>query len=249
MPVTPHEPDEAMPYGAPLWLLNALCGTREDATIIGGDAVRSAQTTRVQLWIDVTRARACSTGAIEFPPQPVEAFPAEVWLDQDGRIRRLGSTWPGATDRLADKLFRRQGGSFGKSSGNWVTTEFWDFGAAVTLPDLTSPADNESGRPARPASPPPTGVRSGSDPAPVETRDFRVFASRSERDELRREVLALCEGLELTAETRVRRGPLVGGLVFDVTGPPSDLDVFAERYGDFLVARVDKLAEQHSSDR
>jgi hypothetical protein len=239
-----------MAYCAPLWLLNALCGTREDATTIRDEEVRSAQTSRIQLWIDVTRARPCSAGAIEFPPQPVEAFPAEVWLDQDGRIRGMGSTWPGTTGRLADKLFRRPAESYGKSSGNWVTTEFWDFGAEVTLPDLTSPDGGETTRPARLAGPPTTGAEGDPDPGPVETRDFRVFASRGERDELRREVLALCDALTLSADTHVRRGPLVGGLVFDVTGHRSDLDAFAERYGALLVARVDRLtAEQQPSDR
>jgi hypothetical protein len=126
-------PRGRMPFGAPLWLLNTLCGTAETA-IVGEEQVRGIATTRIRASVDRDAAGGCSPCDLDFPPQPADAFPAEVWLDEEGRIQRMGCTWPiaprgvfwRAVEQIENKLSPRQLA--------WITTEFWDFGADVVIP-------------------------------------------------------------------------------------------------------------------
>jgi hypothetical protein len=116
-------PEAFVPYSSPWWLLDAVCGARDDAQIVGDEDVRGTPTTRVRLTVDSARAVACSPSGLRLPGSGADAFPAEVWLDGDGRLRRMGCTWP-ARRRL--RLAKRQ--------PHWMTTELWDFGAAVDSP-------------------------------------------------------------------------------------------------------------------
>jgi hypothetical protein len=116
-------PEAFVPYSSPWWLLDALCGARDDAQVVGDEDVRGAPTTRVRLTVDSARAVACSPSGLRLPGAGADAVPAEVWLDGDGRLRRMGCTWP-ARRRL--RLAKRQ--------PLWMTTELWGFGAAVDSP-------------------------------------------------------------------------------------------------------------------
>jgi hypothetical protein len=118
-------PEAFVPYSSPLWLLDALCGARDDAQVVGDEDVRGSATTRIRLTVDSARAVACSPSGLDLPGAGVDAFPAEVWLDGVGRLRRMGCTWP---PRRRLRLAERQ--------PHWITTELWDFGTAVDSPPL-----------------------------------------------------------------------------------------------------------------
>jgi hypothetical protein len=120
---TSDVPEAFVPYSSPWSLLDALCGARDDAQVVGDEDVRGTPTTRVRLTVDSARAVACSPSGLRRPEAGADAFPAEVWLDGDGRLRRMGCTWPA---RRWLRLAKRQ--------SHWMTTELWDFGAAVDSP-------------------------------------------------------------------------------------------------------------------
>jgi hypothetical protein len=116
-------PAGAVPYSSPLWLLDALCGACGDAQLVGDEEVRDIPTTQIRLTVDTARAMACSPLGLRFPPLRADAFPAEVWLDGDDRLRRMGCAWP-----------TRRRLRLGSSRPHWITTELWDFGADVDSP-------------------------------------------------------------------------------------------------------------------
>jgi hypothetical protein len=118
-------PEAFVPYSSPWWLLDALCGARDDAQVVGDEDVRGTATTRIRLTVDSARAVACSPSGLDLPGAGVDAFPAEVWLDGVGRLRRMGCTRP---PRRRLRLAERQ--------PHWTTTELWDFGTAVDSPPL-----------------------------------------------------------------------------------------------------------------
>ena len=123
LPLLPR-PDvsaESVPYNSPLWLLDAL-GT-DAAEVVGEDEVRGTSTTRIRLTVGTARAVAASPSGLRLPALPADAFPAEIWVDSDGRIWRMGCTWP--TRRLPRFLRKRS---------HWITTEMWDFGTNIDPP-------------------------------------------------------------------------------------------------------------------
>ncbi len=122
--VTPKVPG-AIAYGSPWWLLDALCAVSDDANVIGWDLVRGASTEHLSASVDVAAIAACSPERLSFPRSAAEAFPAEVWLDDMGRIRRMSCNWPHKRRRWWWKRF---------GPPHWMTTEFWDFGDPVEIP-------------------------------------------------------------------------------------------------------------------
>lgn len=132
-----------MPFGAPLWLLGALCGAPNDFAVVSEDQVRGVSTTRIRLNLDSGEAERCSPWRLGFPSRrkPTDVFPAEVWLDDAGRVRRMGCDWPSPLrGRLAQAFSRIQPrGSIKRTS--WITTEFWDFGVEVAIPESDRPAE------------------------------------------------------------------------------------------------------------
>jgi hypothetical protein len=89
---TADVPAASVPYSSPLWLLDALRGTCDDARIVGDDEVRATPTTHIRLTIDTARAIASSPNGLRPPALRADSFPAEVWLDREGRIRRMART-------------------------------------------------------------------------------------------------------------------------------------------------------------
>jgi hypothetical protein len=123
----------AMPFGAPLWLLAALCGT-EAASEVGLEEVRGVATTRCRLIVNCSQAQERSPWRLGFPRAPAETFPAEVWLDPFGRITRMGCDWQPSTDSLRRGYLRRHVERSSKRR-SWIVTELWDFGTdAIMLP-------------------------------------------------------------------------------------------------------------------
>ena len=120
----PRSPDH------PLWLLDALAGVR-DATEVGNDEVRGVPATHYRMRIDLAAAdEQLAAGIIAPGPRSyrsLRALPAEVWIDDDGRIRRLSYE-------------REDCGAY------WQTTELWEFGLHVeidvpTEDELIGPSD------------------------------------------------------------------------------------------------------------
>jgi hypothetical protein len=116
-------PETFVPYSSPWWLLDALCGVRDDAQIVDHEEVRGTATTRIRVSVDSMGAVACSPQGLRLPGTRADAFPAQVWLDGEGRLRRMGCTWP------ARRPIRS-----GTRQPHWITTELWDFGATVNSP-------------------------------------------------------------------------------------------------------------------
>jgi hypothetical protein len=109
----------------PLWPLDALFGASSDAVEIGPEAVRGVTVTRHRLTVDLARADAALPAGVSVPSGPyrsLRALPAEVWLDADGRARRISvmNPEPGTAD-----------------AQTWLVTELWDFGvvAGITPPE------------------------------------------------------------------------------------------------------------------
>jgi len=122
----------AIAYGSPWWLLDALCAVREDAEVVERELVRGVSTEHVDAWVDVAKVDSCSPERLSFPRGPAEAFPAEVWLDELGRIRRMSCSWPHKRRRWWWKRF---------GPPRWMTTELWEFGAPAEIPPADGAAD------------------------------------------------------------------------------------------------------------
>jgi hypothetical protein len=75
--------------------------------------------------VDTAKAAACSPDELAFPRSPADAFPAEVWLDDRGRICRMSCAWLRKARRWWWKRF---------GPPHWVFTEFWDFGIPADIP-------------------------------------------------------------------------------------------------------------------
>ena len=117
-PAGPREPND------PLWPLDALAGANQDVTDLGPDTIRGVPTTHYRLTVDLARADAALPAGVSVPSGPYRSLsrlPAEVWLDEAGRARRiavLSEPMAPAANRI------------------WSVTELWDFGLAV---DITPP--------------------------------------------------------------------------------------------------------------
>jgi hypothetical protein len=113
----------SIPYSSPLWLLDALRGAPADASVVASETLRGVETTRIRLTLNPAIANAASPAGLWFPALPTDTFPAEVWVDNDGRLRRVSYSWP-----TRPRLLGRH--------GSWNTTELWDFGTATTSPSI-----------------------------------------------------------------------------------------------------------------
>jgi hypothetical protein len=135
----------------PLWPLDALFGATDDIAEIGSDAVRGVMTTHCRVTVDLGRADAALPAGVSVPAGPYRSLrhlPAEVWLDPDGRARRIAVNSDPAAPSDAE---------------SWAVTELWDFGIPV---DIVPPSPDQVRPPAeayssaaddRPAEAGPTG--------------------------------------------------------------------------------------------
>jgi hypothetical protein len=113
----------------PLWPLDALFGARDDAVEIGHETVRGVAATRCRLTVDLARADAALPAGVSAPAGPYRALgrmPAQVWLDEAARARRIAVTAEPVT-AAADVQ-------------TWAVVELWDFGVAA---DITPPRPDE----------------------------------------------------------------------------------------------------------
>jgi hypothetical protein len=122
--------DSSGPRGVtdPLWPLDALFGSNDDAVQIGSEAVRGVPVTRCRLTVDLARADAALQAGVSVPSGPYRslgALPAEVWLDAAGLARRI-SVCSEPTDAAGKQV--------------WSIVELWDFGVTV---DITPPRPDE----------------------------------------------------------------------------------------------------------
>lgn len=117
----------------PLWPLDALFGAGDDAAEAEPEVVRGVPTRHYRLTIDLARADAALPAGISVPAGPyrsLRARPAEMWLDADGRARRIAVI----TDPAAP------------GEAVWSVLELWDFGVAA---DISPPAPGELLTPAQ----------------------------------------------------------------------------------------------------
>ncbi|AZM45154.1 hypothetical protein DMB38_04290 [Streptomyces sp. WAC 06738] len=115
---TGRDPDGPRGHLDPLWPLDALFGAGGDIIEAGTDTIRDAATTHYRLTVDIAAADQLLPTGIEVPEAPVRRLrelPAEVWLDDAGRARRIA---------IQNAAGNRQA---------WKVTEFWDFGVAVAI--------------------------------------------------------------------------------------------------------------------
>lgn len=105
----------------PLWPLDALFGAG-DAAEVGAEEVREVPVTRYRLQIDLARADAALPSGVTVPAGPYRALsqvPAEVWLDAEGRSRRIAVV----TERAAGH----------DHVPIWSVVELWDFGVDAEI--------------------------------------------------------------------------------------------------------------------
>lgn len=114
----------SLAWSSPLWTLKALVGVTH-CQHLGDEPVRQVSTRHYALAISTEAAQAGNSVALGFPALQTAEFPAHVWVDHDGLIRRVSRTWPKRLRRLL------------RSKQTWTTTELWDFG--VSLADLEPP--------------------------------------------------------------------------------------------------------------
>ncbi len=102
----------------PLWPMDALFGAGDDVIVAGTDTIRDVTTTHYQFTVDLVAADDRLLTGIEVPEGPLRRLrrlPAEVWLDDAGRARRI-AIQNAAGDRQV-----------------WKVLELWDFGVAVAI--------------------------------------------------------------------------------------------------------------------
>ena len=126
----------------PLWLLESLAKVQGESQVVGRDElVGGVETTRYSLaltegemshlaWTELAQPDAAGS---EVPPRWSEppprsrarsAIPVQVWLDVEGRIRRMGfelEAWHPATIEGQEQTF----------DPVWSVTELWDFGVEI----------------------------------------------------------------------------------------------------------------------
>jgi hypothetical protein len=97
----PDAPGTGRSQRDPRWLLCVLSGANDDVSLVGAADVRGVPTERFRCTLDFHRAAHETPGGLGAPdvlprrwlrhgPLPIapEAMPAEVWLDNQQRIRR-----------------------------------------------------------------------------------------------------------------------------------------------------------------
>jgi hypothetical protein len=116
----------------PLWPLDALAGASGDIVELGQEPVREVATRHVRVRVDLAAADAALPAGVSVPGGPyrwLRALPAEVWLDTEGRARRIAvesSPTAAAPEQPAHQV--------------WAVCELWDFGLPVTI---TPPGPDE----------------------------------------------------------------------------------------------------------
>ena len=127
----------------PAQVLNSLLGASNDVRKVGTDTVRGTSTTHYHLTLDLTKA------ASKLPASARSSFlqglsalgstkvPSDVWVDGDGRLRRL---------TLQFAISPQQGAGTGGTIHLAETIELYDFGVAVhvTPPPASQVADVSS---------------------------------------------------------------------------------------------------------
>ena len=126
MSFTPRRPDGPRHPSDPLWLLDVLVVAGDESDRLGQEEVRGVLTERYRLRLDAVAADERVSAGITVPESalPIRALrrlPAEIWLDADGRLRRM-SHMVDSPDEVPDGPL-------------WSTTEFADFGSPVDLPE------------------------------------------------------------------------------------------------------------------
>ncbi len=115
--------------GAPLDALAYLKAVSGDVQVVGPDTVRGEATTRYRGSVDP--AKVAEQLPPDLRPDPalagqVESIPADLWIDGEGRLRRLTLAGGG---RVPDVVGRRGP----VSAMPAVTVELWDFGTPVDV--------------------------------------------------------------------------------------------------------------------
>lgn len=126
MTFAPRRPDGPRHPSDPLWLLDVLVVAGDESHCLGQEEVRGVLTERICLRLDAVAADERVSAGITVPESglPIRALrqlPAEIWLDADGRLRRM-SHIVDSPDEVPDGPV-------------WSTTEFSDFGSRVDLPE------------------------------------------------------------------------------------------------------------------
>ena len=133
-------PDDPLREPHPLRFLDFLReGSVTDQRIVGEEDVRGVPTRHAELALELDRSvwpqpnpREPAGGLLKLArplaarfndPRPWGRLAAEVWIDQDGRIRRVG--WP---------LRKARNGR----GDMWMRTELWDFGVPTAIADRSS---------------------------------------------------------------------------------------------------------------
>ncbi len=111
----------------PFWLFDALSGT-QTVVSAGSDSVRGARVDHYVLSVDVCASNEHSVVGVRLPSgftrEDLEAMPAEIWGDGDGRISRMSYG------------LSKKRGDLDVESPIWFTTELYDFG--VPLEELST---------------------------------------------------------------------------------------------------------------
>jgi hypothetical protein len=114
------DPDGPRTENDPLWPLDALFGAAENVTGLGHETVRGIAAAHARLSCDLARADAALPFGVTVPGGPyrrLRALPAEVWLDAEGRARRVAV----------------QAAAHEPENSTWAVCELWDFGLPVTI--------------------------------------------------------------------------------------------------------------------
>ena len=127
----------AVQSGDPSETLEYLRGASNDLTRVGNEAVRGASTTHYKVTLDLNKAAGASASAKQAIQSLVKVLgfsklPADVWIDAQGRLRRLKYS--------ADLSKARGAASAAAASGTLTfTLELFDFSVPVQV-SLPAPA-------------------------------------------------------------------------------------------------------------
>jgi len=130
--------------GAPLDALTYLRGVSGDVTLVGPDTTRGEPTTHYRGAVDPTKAAAQLPEAIRAHAPPAAAgpasLPADLWIDGQGRLRKLVITEHSAAGSAEDSAVVPPAGPGPTTiTLETITLELWDFGIPVEV--SAPPAD------------------------------------------------------------------------------------------------------------
>jgi hypothetical protein len=113
----------------PHWILDALAGVDDRASLAGEDFVRGFLSTRYTFVADLKAAQAAAPGRFELPPHGRVERPTirgEAWVDGDGLVRQVNWRQP---------FRRRPRLPVAKEPVMtiWHSVELWDFGVPVEI--------------------------------------------------------------------------------------------------------------------